>query len=280
VCIRVNFSKNYLNKVNFRKSTQFESLEMFRYRFDLEYQGTPFCGWQFQPHCLTVQGVFEKALSRTTGEEVTCFAAGRTDSGVHASGQVVHATFKKDYGSKRLLYGTNAHMGAHPVVVREVHPVSLDFHARFSARQRIYEYILLNRPSPPVLDLNRVWWVGRPLCFDAMQEAAVLLEGTHNFDVLRSRACQAMRVKRTLDFMHLEHKDEHIHFYTGARAFLHNQVRLMVGLLVEVGLGRKTLGNVQTLLSGVRLEPMLAAPAQGLYFRRVIYPPHILSEGE
>ncbi len=208
---------------------------MPRYKLVVEYDGTPFTGWQIQANGLSVQQVVEEAIARFSGERVRIHCAGRTDSGVHATHQVVHVDLTKDWPAETVRNATNAHMKALPVAVLTAHPVPESFNAGLSAIKRHYVYRILNRRAPAALELNRVWHVPWPLDADMMHEAARSLLGRHDFTTFRASECQANSPIRTLDRLDVERDGEDIRIYASARSFLHHQVRSMVGTLERVG---------------------------------------------
>ncbi|MDO8605495.1 MAG: tRNA pseudouridine(38-40) synthase TruA [Phaeospirillum sp.] len=210
---------------------------MPRYRLLVEYNGTPFVGWQRQDNGASVQGVLEAAVIKLCGHRIAIYAAGRTDAGVHATGQVAHVDLPKDYPAETVRAALNYHMSPHPVAVVEAEEVGDDFHARFSAIGRSYLYRILNRRAPPALDLHRVLWLPMDLDVAAMNEAAQRLIGHHDFSTFRARDCQAQSPMKTLDRLTATRVGEEIHVVAEARSFLHHQVRNMVGTLQLVGRG-------------------------------------------
>ena len=245
---------------------------MPRYRLLLEYDGAPFCGWQRQADRLSVQQALEEAIARFSGEAVTTQAAGRTDSGVHALGQVVHFDLAREWDPFRIREALNHHLKPHPVAVLEAAAVSAEFEARFSATARHYEYRILNRRARPALDVGRVWHVPVPLDADAMHAAAQLLLGKHDFTTFRAAECQANSPLRTLDVLSVSQQAEMIVVTAQARSFLHHQVRSMVGSLKLVGEGKWQPRDARTALDArdrSRCGPM--APPVGLYLTRVDY---------
>lgn len=249
---------------------------MPRYRLLIEYDGTPFVGWQVQPEGVSVQGALESAILKLTGTEAGIRGAGRTDSGVHARGQVAHFDSEKDWPAAKIRDGLNYYLRPHPIVVLGCCTVSGDFDARFSATARHYLYRILARRSPPALDRNRVWWIPRALDSDAMAEAAAVLVGHHDFTTFRSVKCQAKSPLRTLDRLDVTRASDEIHVAASARAFLHNQVRSMVGSLKLVGEGKWTSADLRRALDAHdRTACGPVAPAAGLYLMAVDYPaPH------
>ncbi len=244
-----------------------------RYRLTLEYDGAPFHGWQTQPGLYTVQETLEHAIYQLTQETVHIQVAGRTDQGVHASGQVAH--FDLTLSSKtedQVRRGLNYYLKNHRLVVKDAQIAPPDFHARFSALFRVYEYRILNRPSPPILNAGCVWWVCRPLDIAAMRAGARLLEGTHDFSAFRAKDCQAKLIRRTLDSLTINRESPFIFLRIQSRSFLHQQVRIMVGTLKAIGEGRyPPEAIVRMLASRSRSKSGPTAPPQGLCLIEVGY---------
>jgi len=246
---------------------------MPRYRVLLEYDGTGFAGWQRQKNGVGVQEVLERAILAFSGEEVEVVGAGRTDAGVHATGQVAHFDLSRPLPVERVVSAINAHLWPHPVAVLEARIVPDGFHARLSAIRRRYLYRILNRRAPPVLDRGRVWHVIAPLSVPLMREAAALLVGRHDFSSFRAAECQARSPVKTLDLLHVEACGQEVRVHAAARSFLHHQVRNMVGTLVEVGRGRRPVQWVREVLEARdRRAAGPTAPAEGLYLVEVLYP--------
>lgn len=245
---------------------------MPRYRLTLEYDGTPFAGWQRQSGDLTVQQVVEDAIEKMSGERVSIQAAGRTDSGVHALGQVVSFDLSREWDPFRISEALNFHTKPHPVAIIACAAVSDDFEARFSAIARHYEYRILNRRGRPALDDFRVWHCPMALDATAMHGAAQLILGKHDFTTFRAAECQAKSPVKTLDRLDVSREGDVIAVRASARSFLHSQVRSMVGSLKLVGEGRWTAHEFRAALDAVdrsRCGPL--APPEGLYLVRVDY---------
>ena len=244
-----------------------------RYKLTIEYDGTPFCGWQKQQGQQTVQEILEKAIGIALHKKnVELFGSGRTDTGVHALAQVAHF----DHDGKLDLYkfreSLNALVRPHPISVREIVAVSDDFHARFSAKQRAYLYKIQNTRYPPALNLNRVWWYTYPLDEKKMQQAANLLIGKHDLSTFRAAGCQAKSPIKTIDEIFITRKDDFITLEIRAKSFLYHQVRNIVGSLVYVGSGKWTLDDFKSAFGAKdRTKGGETAPASGLYFKDVLY---------
>jgi len=244
-----------------------------RYRLTLEYDGTGFFGWQRQAGLISVQEALERAIAGFSGEEVTVQAAGRTDTGVHALGQVVHFDLARDWDPFRIGEALNFHLKPHPVSVLRAEAAPPGFEARFSAVARHYEYRILNRRARPALEANRVWQVSVPLDAEAMHAAAQLILGRHDFSTFRAADCQANSPIRTLDRLAVERAADRVVIVAEARSFLHHQVRSMVGSLKLVGEGKWRPEDFRAALDSrerSRCGPM--APPEGLYLTRVVYP--------
>lgn len=246
---------------------------MRRILITIEYDGGPFHGWQRQVNGITVQQVLEEAAYQFTGQETLVQAAGRTDAGVHASGQVAHLDVPEKFDAERVMAALNALVGQQPVSVIAAREVPADFHARFSATGRRYLYRILPRRQPPALDLGRVWHHKTALDIDAMQRAADMLIGRHDFTSFRATHCQAESPVRTLDMLDVASAGAEIHIHAAARSFLHHQVRNMVGTLALVGSGKWQLEQVAEALAACdRSAAGPTAPPAGLYLTAVSYP--------
>lgn len=245
---------------------------MPRYKLTIEYDGSPFLGWQVQESGLTVAGVLENAVEKLAGERAKVAGAGRTDAGVHALGQVAHIDLARDWESGVVRDGLNAHLRPHPVAILSAEKVAGNFDARFSATARHYVYRILNRRADLALDRNRVWRVARPLDEAKMQEAAQYLIGHHDFTTFRSTECQAKSPLKTLDVLRVTRDGPEVRVEASARSFLHNQVRSLVGSLEQVGEGRWAPSDMKRALEARdRSACGPVAPPNGLYLLRVDY---------
>jgi tRNA pseudouridine38-40 synthase len=243
-----------------------------RYKLTIEYDGAPFVGWQRQDNGPSIQGALEDAVFAFCGERVAVHGAGRTDAGVHALGQVAHLDLAAEKPIDTVQAAVNFHLKPNPIVVIQTESAPADFHARFSATARRYRYLILNRRAPPALDRGRVWHVPVPLDAAAMADAARLLIGRHDFNSFRSAACQAASPLKTLDQLDVTRDGDLIRIDVGARSFLHNQVRILVGTLQLVGRGQWSKGDVADALAArdrTRAGP--TAPPQGLCLMAVRY---------
>jgi len=245
---------------------------MTRWKLTVEYDGGPFVGWQRQDTGPSVQQALEEAVEAFCGERRTVQGAGRTDSGVHALGQVAHVDIDKPADAETVRNAINHHLGRRPIAVLRAEAADADFHARFSAAGRAYLYRILNRRAPPTLAAGRVWWVGRPLDEQAMQAAADRLIGKHDFTSFRAVECQADSPVKTLDRLDVRRAGETIELIVEARSFLHHQVRNFAGTLKRVGEGAWTPDDVARILAARdRAQAGPTAPASGLYLTRVVY---------
>jgi len=245
---------------------------MPRYKLVIEYDGTPFTGWQRQLNGRSVQQAVEEAIGRFCGESVRIQCAGRTDAGVHATGQVAHVDLARPWRTDTIRDATNAHLRHEPVAVLSAEEVPDTFNARMSAVKRHYLYRILNRRSPVALDADRVWHVPWRLDAEVMHEAAQALVGRHDFSTFRAAECQANSPVRTLDRLDVSRTGDEIRIATSARSFLHHQVRSMVGTLAQAGAGRWSVAAVRDALDArdrQRCGPM--APSSGLYLVGVDY---------
>jgi tRNA pseudouridine38-40 synthase len=243
-----------------------------RVALGVEYDGAGFHGWQTQPHARNVQDVLQAALSRVADHPVEVVAAGRTDTGVHATGQVVHFETFAERSPHAWLLGVNTWLPA-DVAVQWVRDVPNDFHARYAAIGRSYRYTVLRAGARSALLRERAWWIHRPLDIGAMSAAASYLLGEHDFSAFRAAACQARRPWRHLRRVALLEEGECLHLEFTANAFLHHMVRNLVGALCRVGRGEEAPAWVAGVLAARdRRHAGITAPAQGLCLTAVEYP--------
>lgn len=250
-----------------------------RWKLTIEYDGTPYCGWQRQPNVISVQECIETALKAWTDEDAGLTVAGRTDTGVHAVGQVAHVDIARETDTKAMRDATNFHLRPHPISIVAAEPVAADFSARMSAKNRVYCYkIICARRSDPVLAHNRAWHINYDLDIAAMNAGAKHLIGTHDFSSFRAAECQAKSPLRSIDRLEvientgaLDH-GRVFEIWVEARSFLHHQIRNITGTLKLVGEGKWAPDHVKTVLEArKRAEAGMMAPAHGLYFVRVDY---------
>ena len=245
---------------------------MQRYKIKIEYEGTPFVGWQFQKNGQSVQEVLQEAIFNFSGEKVIVTGAGRTDSGVHALAQVAHFNLKKKIKKINLLPAINQNIGDKPVTVLKINKTNKKFHARFDAKKRTYQYIIINRQSPLTLQKNKAWHVRKKLDIKAMKKGAKLLLGTHDFSTFRASSCEAKSPVKTMENISIKKNKEKITFQFTSRSFLQHQVRSMVGCIKYLGDGKWNLANFRkSFQSKNRKKCAPPAPACGLYLKNVSY---------
>lgn len=245
---------------------------MPRFKLVIEYDGTPFSGWQRQTNGASVQQSVEESVEAFCGHKVRLHCAGRTDAGVHATHQVAHVDLEKDWPTDVVRDATNARLKSLPVAVVSAHAVTDEFDARISARRRYYLYRILDRRAQPTLDRDRVWHVPVKLDHEAMDRAAKALLGHHDFTTFRAAECQANSPLRTLDRCDVVREGGEIVVYVHARSFLHHQVRSIVGCLKMVGMGRWPENRIGKVLAAKdRSQCAALAPSCGLYLAGVDY---------
>lgn len=245
---------------------------MPRYKITIEYNGTPYVGWQIQADGQTVQGEIKAAIARFGGEDVIVSGAGRTDTGVHARGQVAHFDLTRDWPADKVRDAINFHLKPQPIAILTAEQVSDDFDARFSATARHYRYRILSRRAPAALEAGQVWWVPVPLDVTAMQSASKVLIGHHDFTTFRAAQCQAKSPIKTLDRLDVFLAGDEIWIEASARSFLHHQIRSLTGALKAVGAGKWTADDLaKALAARDRTKCAPVAPAAGLYFMAVDY---------
>ncbi len=255
---------------------------MPRFKLTVEYDGTRYVGWQRQENGHSVQAAIEGAILSLTTQAISVRAAGRTDSGVHARGQVVHADLTRNWVPYKLRNALNAHLAlaGETVSIISVEAVGDEFDARFSALRRHYLYRIICRPSPLAIEARRAWWVAKPLDHEVMHAAAQKLVGYHDFTTFRSAHCQANSPMRTLDRLDVTRSGDLIEIRASAQSFLHNQIRSFAGTLKLAGEGRMTPDDVRAALDAKdRAACGPVAPPEGLYFMQVDYPDGLSSAG-
>ena len=245
---------------------------MRRFKLTIEYDGTLYAGWQRQENAPSIQESIETAISAFTGSPSTLYVAGRTDAGVHATGQVAHVDIPDRFDAKTVLRATNAHLVSHPIALVDVEPVTEDFHARFDAKKRFYTYKIINRPAPLTTNRLYAWHIPHPLDIKAMEKGAAFLIGTHDFSTFRTVHCQSKSPIKTLDEIRLTQENDTLLIHVSALSFLHHQVRNIVGTLALVGKGQWTPQEMQkALLAKDRTAGGPTAPPHGLYLTKVLY---------
>lgn len=253
---------------------------MPRYALQIEYDGTNYKGWQRQEEGVpSVQKFIEDSIFKITGECVTVHGSGRTDAGVHATAQVAHFNVEKEILAPKFQNGISFFGQEKGVCVVEAQRVKDDFHARFSATERVYNYIICNRQSPPILWRQRCAHVKKQLNFNAMVKACEKFQGTHDFTSFRDTECQGKTPIKTLDSFELEKSGDLIIATIRARSFLHHQVRIMMGTLIRIGLGKMDRSYIDVLFDVKdRAKSGPTAPAEGLYFAGIMFPEPIFSQ--
>mgnify|MGYP001385728452 CR=1 FL=1 len=245
---------------------------MPKYKIIIEYDGSNFVGWQKQENGNSIQESIEKAITKITSEKVNVFGAGRTDSGVHAKGQVAHFVTSNDISSDIIRDALNQHLRNFSISILSAEKVKEDFHARFSAIHRHYQYILINRRPPLTFKKKYAWSVYKELEIDKMKIAANYFIGKYDFNSFRSIDCQSSSSIKTIKLCKVNQINEEIIFDISAKSFLHSQVRIMVGTLVEVGKGKTKPDDIKEILeSKDRSRAGPTAPAHGLYLIKVDY---------
>lgn len=245
---------------------------MPRYKATLEYDGTEFEGWQAQPHGNTIQQFIEKAFAEINLKNIKIFGSGRTDSGVHALGQVFHFNYDHDLECEKIILGLNHFLKKKSVSILSLEKSSEDFDARRDAVNRIYLYKILNRNSPPAIQRNKLWHVSRKLNVIQMQTAAKIFLGEHDFTTFRSISCEAKSPIRTIIHSEIFENGNELLYKIKSRSFLQHQVRSLVGALKFVGEGKWTIEDLDSALkSKDRKNCATPAPSCGLYLERVEY---------
>ena len=244
---------------------------MHNYKIVIEYDGTNFVGWQQQENGQSIQSTLQEALFKLTGENIIIFGAGRTDAGVHAYGQVASFNLNKKIEIDVIRDGLNQHLRPQPIAVQKAELVEDDFHARFSAKKRWYEYKIINRRPPLTIDVNRAWCVYKNLDIEKMKSESSSFLGKHDLNAFRSAHCQSKNSIKTIDSIAIKNKDEQIIFEVSAKSFLHSQVRIMIGTLVDIAKGNINKTILDIINSKQREIAGQTAPAHGLYLKRIEY---------
>ena len=245
---------------------------MQRYKIKIEYEGTPFVGWQFQKNGRSIQEVLQKAIFNFSKERVVVIGAGRTDSGVHALAQVAHFDLKKKIERKNLLPAINQNIGNKPVTILKINKINKKFHARHDAKRRTYQYLIINRQSPLALQKNKAWHIRKKLDVKAMIKGAKLLLGTHDFSTFRAASCGAKSPIKTMEKILIKKNKDKITLQFTSRSFLQQQVRSMVGCLKYLGEGKWNLTDFKNSFQSVKRSKCAPpAPACGLYLKNINY---------
>ena len=245
---------------------------MQRYKIKIEYEGTPFVGWQFQKNGQSIQEVLQKAIFNLSNEKIIVTGAGRTDSGVHALGQVAHFDLKKKIKKKNLLPAINQNIGNKSVAVLKINKVNKKFHARYDAKKRTYSYLIVNRPSPLALQKNKAWHIKKKLNIKIMKKGSKLLLGTHNFSTFRAASCGAKSPIKTLKKVSVKKSGDKVVLKFTSKSFLQQQVRSMVGCIKHLGDEKWSLNDFKnSFKSKNRIKCAPPAPACGLYLKKISY---------
>jgi len=245
---------------------------MSNYKLLIEYDGTNFVGWQRQNNGKSIQQSLEEAILKLSNEKVTVLGAGRTDSGVHAKGQVAHFEISKDLAIDNIRDGINQCLRPLPIAILNVEKVADNFHARFSAKKRIYQYLIINRRPPLTFQRYFAWIIYKKLDIEKIKEAAQYFEGKHDFNAFRSINCQSSSSIKTIDQCSVTNAKESITVQVTAKSFLHSQVRIMTGTLVNVGEGKIKPSDIRQIIEMKdRDKAGVTAPSHGLYLKEIIY---------
>ena len=245
---------------------------MQRYKIKIEYDGTPFVGWQFQKNGLSVQEVLQKAIFNFSNEKVIITGAGRTDSGVHAYEQVAHFDLEKKIEKKKFLPGINNHISNKSIAILKINKTSKKFHARFDAKKRTYQYVIINRQSPLAIQKNKAWHIRKKLNIKVMKKGAKFLLGTHDFSTFRSSSCGARSPIKTMEKISVSKIKDKIILKFTSKSFLQQQVRSMVGCIKYLGDSKWNLDDFKkSFKSKKRIKCAPPAPACGLYLTHIKY---------
>ena len=245
---------------------------MQRYKIIVEYDGTPFVGWQFQKNGLSIQEILQKAILQLSREKVTVTGAGRTDAGVHALAQVAHFDLKKKIKKNQFLLGANHYMRKNPVTILDIKKTKKKFHSRFDAKKRTYEYIIINRQSPLTLQKNKAWHIRKKLNLKIMKKGVKLLIGAHDFSTFRASSCGAKSPVKTLKRASIKKNKNKLILTFASKSFLQQQVRSMVGCIKYLGEGKWKLSDFKnSFQSKNRIKCAPPAPACGLYLKSISY---------
>ena len=244
---------------------------MHNYKIVIEYDGTNFVGWQQQENGKSIQSSIQEALFKLSNEKATIFGAGRTDAGVHAYGQVASFALNKKIETDVIRDGLNQHLRPQPIAIQKAELVDDDFHARFSAKTRWYEYKIINRRPPLTIDVNRAWCVYKSLDIEKMKTESSYFLGKHDLNAFRSAHCQSKNSTKTIDSVVIRNKDDQIIIEVKAKSFLHSQVRIMVGTLVDIAKGNINKTVLEIIDSKQRELAGQTAPAYGLYLKKIEY---------
>lgn len=244
---------------------------MPNYKITIEYDGSNYVGWQQQANGLSIQSALQKSVFNLSGEDVNIYGAGRTDAGVHAYGQVASFKTNKIIETDVIRDGLNQHLRPQPISILKAELAEENFHARFSAKKRFYEYKIINRRPPLTLNINRAWCVHKTLDIEKIKHESTFLIGKHDFNSFRSTNCQSKSSVKTIDCIDIKNHNSEILFEISAKSFLHSQVRIMIGTLVDIAKGNIKKSISEIINSKIRDYAGQTAPASGLYLKKVEY---------
>ena len=244
---------------------------MYNYKITIEYEGTNFVGWQRQDNGLSVQQLIEESIQKLSNSKTTIFGAGRTDAGVHAKGQVASFELENFIDTDTIRDGLNHYLRPHPVAILSTEKTDTDFNARFSAKLRWYEYKIINRRPPLTLQNNRFWCVHKTININKVKEQSKFFLGKHDLSAFRSINCQSKSAIKSINSIEVKKNEQEINFIISAKSFLHSQVRIMVGTLVDIGLGKISKPISEIISLKQREYAGVTAPADGLYLTKVEY---------
>ena len=244
---------------------------MQNYKINIEYDGTDFVGWQRQENGISIQQLIEEAIEKLTSNKIVIFGAGRTDAGVHAKGQTASFELKKNIDTDTIRDGLNHHLRPHPIAIISTEKVNSDFNARFSAKLRWYEYKIINRRPPLTLDKHRVWCVHKDINIDKLIEQSKFFLGKHDLSAFRSINCQSKTPIKSINSIDIKKNKEEINFVISAKSFLHSQIRIMVGTLIDIGLDKISKSVSEIIELKKRDFAGVTAPAHGLYLTKIDY---------
>ena len=244
---------------------------MHNYKITIEYDGSDFVGWQRQDNGLSIQQLIEESIQKLTNKTTTIIGAGRTDAGVHAKGQVASFELENFIDTDTIRDGLNHHLRSHPVAILSTEKIDADFNARFSAKLRWYEYKVINRRAPLTLQNNRVWCVYKTININKVIEQSQFFLGKHDLSAFRSINCQSKSAIKSINSFNVKKNEQEINFIISAKSFLHSQVRIMVGTLVDIGLGKISKSISEIISLKKREYAGVTAPPHGLYLTKVEY---------
>ena len=246
-------------------------LLMHNYKIVIEYDGTNFVGWQRQDNGISIQQLIEEAIQKLSNKKTIIYGAGRTDARVHARGQVASFELEENIDTDTIRDGLNHYLRPHPVAILSTEKTDTDFNARFSAKLRWYEYKIINRRPPLTLQNNRFWCVHKTININKVIEQSKFFLGKHDLSAFRSINCQSKSAIKSINSIEVKKNEQEINFIISAKSFLHSQVRIMVGTLVDIGLGKISKSISEIISLKKREYAGVTAPPHGLYLTKVEY---------